>query len=264
MAKNKGWGLAAFPEANETVSVDATRCVFERNKNLSTRSPNTGYESGLGGGGILAFAEGSGVIDMVVRDSVLQKNKSLAGGGAVDIAAIQSGQIDAEFVNSVFSKNRLLSTLSHGGGFHLSSRDASTVAADIVNCTIVDNKATDSGGIRVSSQDTSSNTMNLKNDIIFGNDAGDVSISAIAGTTTAVNSDHNDIGSLSGDPDATFNDLGGNISADDPLLEHRVHLSSTSPAIDVGTCTGAPSADLEGDPRPTGSGCDIGADEFVP
>jgi hypothetical protein len=37
-----------------------------------------------------------------------------------------------------------------------------------------------------------------------------------------------------------------------------------SPAIDTGTCTGAPSPDFEGDPRPTGSGCDMGADEFVP
>jgi len=37
-----------------------------------------------------------------------------------------------------------------------------------------------------------------------------------------------------------------------------------SPAIDAGTCTGAPPTDFDGDLRPTGTTCDIGADEFVP
>jgi hypothetical protein len=44
----------------------------------------------------------------------------------------------------------------------------------------------------------------------------------------------------------------------------NLHLQSGSPCIDAGTCTGAPAVDVDGDPRPTGSGCDIGADEFVP
>jgi parallel beta-helix repeat protein len=40
------------------------------------------------------------------------------------------------------------------------------------------------------------------------------------------------------------------------------HLSSTSPAIDAGTATDAPSVDLEGNPRPVGKGFDIGAYEY--
>jgi hypothetical protein len=48
------------------------------------------------------------------------------------------------------------------------------------------------------------------------------------------------------------------------MLVHGFELASTSPLIDAGTCTGAPPTDLEGDPRPSGGGCDIGADEFVP
>ena len=42
------------------------------------------------------------------------------------------------------------------------------------------------------------------------------------------------------------------------------HLTAGSPCIDTGTCTGAPTTDFEGDPRPTGASCDMGADEFVP
>jgi len=39
------------------------------------------------------------------------------------------------------------------------------------------------------------------------------------------------------------------------------HLSAASPAINAGTATSAPPTDLEGDPRPSGGGWDIGADE---
>jgi hypothetical protein len=37
-----------------------------------------------------------------------------------------------------------------------------------------------------------------------------------------------------------------------------------SPVIDAGTCAGAPATDIDGDPRPSGAGCDMGADEVVP
>ena len=39
------------------------------------------------------------------------------------------------------------------------------------------------------------------------------------------------------------------------------HLLSSSPAVDAGTPVGAPSVDLEGNPRPVGAGIDLGAYE---
>lgn len=39
------------------------------------------------------------------------------------------------------------------------------------------------------------------------------------------------------------------------------HLRPGSPAIDSGSCEGAPASDIEGDPRPTREGCDMGAYE---
>lgn len=63
----------------------------------------------------------------------------------------------------------------------------------------------------------------------------------------------------------TYNDLGGNISADPLFVGSRdEHLRPGSPAIDTGTCVGAPVTDFDGDPRPSGAGCDMGADEVVP
>ena len=61
-------------------------------------------------------------------------------------------------------------------------------------------------------------------------------------------------------------DQGGNLAVDPLFVKpgKDVHLTAGSPLIDAGTCTGAPTTDIDGDPRPTGAGCDIGADEFVP
>jgi hypothetical protein len=44
----------------------------------------------------------------------------------------------------------------------------------------------------------------------------------------------------------------------------RIHLSPGSPMIDAGSCASSPPIDIDGDPRPTGAGCDIGADEQLP
>jgi hypothetical protein len=59
-----------------------------------------------------------------------------------------------------------------------------------------------------------------------------------------------------------INDLGGNVSIDPQLAGFE--LAAISPLIDAGSCSGAPSVDFGGDPRPSGVTCDIGADEYVP
>jgi len=48
-----------------------------------------------------------------------------------------------------------------------------------------------------------------------------------------------------------------------PQLTADGHLSAGSPAVDAGVCTGAPTDDFDGDHRPQGAACDIGADEFA-
>ena len=52
----------------------------------------------------------------------------------------------------------------------------------------------------------------------------------------------------------------GNLNVD-PLLDATWHLTATSPVIDKGTSTEAPSRDIDGDNRPKGTAVDIGADE---
>ncbi len=65
-------------------------------------------------------------------------------------------------------------------------------------------------------------------------------------------------------------DLGpGNIYGDPRFIRPAwgesgdYHLQAGSPAVDAGVCIGAPTDDLDGDRRPQGPTCDIGADEFT-
>lgn len=57
-------------------------------------------------------------------------------------------------------------------------------------------------------------------------------------------------------------DLRGAADTGDTFAVVDYHLRWDSAAIDAGTATGAPSADLDGEARPAGAGYDIGADEF--
>jgi hypothetical protein len=41
-----------------------------------------------------------------------------------------------------------------------------------------------------------------------------------------------------------------------------VHLAATSALLNAGSCADAPSLDFDGESRPLGDGCEIGADEF--
>jgi hypothetical protein len=60
--------------------------------------------------------------------------------------------------------------------------------------------------------------------------------------------------------------ISGNTTADPKFVDlalRNFHLQSTSPAINKGLSTNAPSIDYEGNTRPQGSGFDIGAYEYV-
>ena len=263
-------GLSAGAAGNSTVDIVATNLVVRKNRDRDKVVPD--------GCGILLRSLDSGALSATLTASTIQSNGpgfETRGGGIY--ASREGGVLELELDGSTVSKNRA----PEGAGIWAAGSDlvlinsgvfrngASDVGGGLVfygygaqlsltNSTIAGNRAPTGGGLVVNSS-----SADLLNAIVWGNRALS-GVDLATAPSTVVNADHSDIGQrvVAG----TFNDLGGNIDAD-PLLRSRnrdVHIRPGSPAIDTGTCTGAPTTDFDGDPRPTGAGCDMGADEFVP
>ena len=166
--------------------------------------------------------------------------------------------------NSFLARN----ASAFGGAIGVVAESGATVSAMLVNDTAVRNKATAAdapsgcrgGAVYVSGAGA---TVDLKNVILWRNRARSAAEDACIVNAAVADADHDDIGAHL-EPSGTFDDQGGNLDVDPELLDGGFRLAAASPMIDAGTCTGAPPTDIEGDPRPSGAGCDIGADEVVP
>jgi len=242
-------------------------------------------------------------MDVTLTNSLVTRNRSGAGGGVVvEAGGFQNETVSATFDHVIFRKNHALTGgglytadaqvlvqnctfdgntardpevnfRSPGGGLQLGG--CAMGACTVVNSAFVKNHAVDGGGIFVfgtadlvnvtASRNTGRGGVGgiwidsgtVLNSLVWGNRGNPRDVFAF----TNADLDHSDVDEKSG----PVTDLGGNINAN-PLFVSRsdIHLSPASPAIDTGTCMGAPTTDFEGDPRPTGAGCDMGADEFVP
>ncbi len=128
----------------------------------------------------------------------------------------------------------------------------------ITNCTLVNNTTANQGGA-IGNWNNSIST--VKNCIVWGN-----APQQLFNDTSTTNITYSDVmGGFSGE---------GNINADPRFVAaDDFHLSADSPCIDMGTATGAPPRDLDGQIRPVdipgvgtngeGDGFDMGAYEYV-
>jgi len=227
-------------DANATMNVGLDHVLFKRNR-ASPLNDNPGTAGGLfvgSGGSPSQLLVQNCIFDSNLATKVLRFHNASLGGGVV--LSCNQGSCQFKLVNSVLVHNRG----AFGGALYANG------SVDLVNVTVTKNTATYvlPGGVY--------GAATVRNSILWGNHGKPGYPQDLYGGAV----DHSDV--LDG---GFYTDLGGNISAD-PLLvsTHDVHLRPGSPAIDTGTCTGAPTTDFEGDPRPTGASCDMGADEFVP
>jgi predicted outer membrane repeat protein len=221
---NSGWhGGAIYASSDSPIIID---CVFESN-------------SGTGG----AIRNGS----PYASGCIFRKNGTWA---------VYSGHCN--FYNCIFAGNK------GGTGGACNIGDGS----EIVNCTFTGNKGSQGGAIY-----SNGTTGFIKNCIFWGNTAptdpdlyGGIPVSycAIENGGTFADGGNNLTGQ---DPlfvtDGYWDDNGtpgdGN---DDFWVNGDYHLRSSSPCKNVGTNADAPSNDLDGNPRPSGSGVDMGAYEY--
>ncbi|OGR01507.1 MAG: hypothetical protein A2511_02610 [Deltaproteobacteria bacterium RIFOXYD12_FULL_50_9] len=128
----------------------------------------------------------------------------------------------------------------------------------MINSTFSGNKAGTTGG----AISVASSSVTVKNSILYGN-GGSGGNSEINGSVTASYSDIKQTGyegnnNLNTDPD--FVSPVNYSSA--PTSNGNYHLGLSSPVIDMGTATGAPTDDIDNNVRPIGTH-DMGADEVI-
>jgi hypothetical protein len=292
--------LVAIAESGDSIALLIDGFVLTRGK-AAARSPFLlDYSAPFplsqdGGGGIYGLATG-GTIVMTVRECVITRNRSkIVAGGGVFVGASRGGTADVTFERTTITENRV----AYGGGIELVSSQQfaeapAVVHVRVVNSTVANNRAEGSAAIfalqnggqavldlvnstvtgNAAREDSDEEvegaivlnhaTANITNTILWGNVVSPPAAGADldVGQAAVANVDHSDVGEFIEVSGGTFNDVGANLSVD-PLLRGFA-LTPASPLIDAGTCAGAPAEDFDGDARPSGVACDIGADEFVP
>ncbi|HEV2784195.1 MAG TPA: right-handed parallel beta-helix repeat-containing protein [Actinophytocola sp.] len=255
-----------------------------RNNVISGNHPNC--SGGVGGGGIAVRGAGT----VTVADNLITDNSSSFDGGGIALFAAGTPVIS----NNVISNN---SAASFGAGGGISMFNLSD--ALITNNIIVGNTAGQGGGIYwlVPSGDRGPIVMNntiadnggsaviadgfdvaarLVNNILLSSGAQATLHCGDFNDPNPPVIEHNDVVNTGGGPrygglctDRTG--LDGNISADPAFAAPAAgdyHITPGSPAVDAGRNAGAPTTDIDGDPRPldgNGDGIpvvDLGADEL--
>lgn len=246
-----GGAITATAFQTSAVTVAVSRSRFLRNGTVAL----------MGGGAIAAIAASSSTYNLTIDDSTFVGNTARGNGGAITVLSSTTGAVALTLTNDLLAGNN--AKIGSGGGFYIDAFAGPATTLAITNCTVTDNIALDPGGGVVLNGTLSTV---LTNAIIWGNQSRQTSIAGDDVTLSAstLDIDHSDIGQLFQNG-GTVNDMGGNIDAN-PLLvnpPNDLHLRAASPCIDAGTCVGAPTTDFEGDSRPSGTSCDIGADEFI-
>ncbi|NLD94423.1 MAG: hypothetical protein GX639_17340, partial [Fibrobacter sp.] len=215
--------------------VSIVSCLFKNNVSLSDN-----------GAGLYNKSRKPIKIDGSVFDGNTTKDSSsLSGGGAIYI----SGAL-TEIVNSVFTLN-----IAKGKGGAIFNNGS---ILKLVNCTFYNNSATKGAG-GINNQLAQSTIVNT----ILWNNNGEISDTISNVNYSCIRGGYPGNGNISSLPEftSTINPEGadGKYGTNDDGLR----LTGNSPCLDNALTSGAPPVDITGIIRPSGSGVEIGAYEYV-
>ena len=197
------------------------------------------------GGGIEAYVAG----DVVIRNNVIRFNTGGVHANGITIWTWISGSV-------IIENNLIVSNATNA---------LMIVSADVaLTFSIINNTISDNGGNGIQLHDTY-NQITIKNNILENNTGYGINL------TSGINFPISDYNLVYDNQLGNYNNIltGTNDVNENPYFINKgtgdYHLKDWSNAIGVGTVTGAPSIDIESNPRPNppGSNPDIGAYENV-
>ncbi|WP_347269067.1 LamG-like jellyroll fold domain-containing protein [Paracoccus sp. (in: a-proteobacteria)] len=270
-----GMGVTAAANGGGVVDLTLDNCLIDNN------SAGHGYGAGVG-----AQAHGAGsVLNLTLnRVRVVHNTITFYAGAGLYLAADNAAVLNAQLTNTLVARN----TAMYGAGFYVAAAapdgyggliNPGTVNLSLLNGTVTANHAFQysyygggyGGGMSV---DGLIGTVNItaKNSIVYGNTATnpaatDFYLDHRAAGQLTIDATFSDIGTIYNEPasPATVTLGSGTISSDPLFVSPAVdnfRPQGGSPVVDTGTASGAPSGDLDGAPRPVGSGIDMGAYEI--
>ncbi len=175
--------------------------------------------------------------------------------------------------NSVVENNLIYGYQNYGIALYQIDSSGGSKNNVIVNNTIASPATNAAAAIRILDAGTGNAILN---NILLG--GGGITYRVSADSLPGLISDYNVVGALDQSEDTgatetlaqwqtqTGQDAHSFVASPSQLFANAAsndyHLSSSSSAIDVGTSTNVPATDLDGNPRPSGKGYDIGACEY--
>jgi len=250
LGPNDASAIAASSSGGTTVKIELVDSVVRR---LASAAP-----------AVTAWSGGSVELSVLRSRIVDNRPRSRSQGGAIGVTAHEAGTVVASLVNSLVAGNRtrepqgMIDGWASGAGAH--------VDLTIRHSTVTSFHGV---GVRLGEYFAGTTTATIASSIVWwnGREAGSaLRLEGHLDGNVTVNASDNLLGARAVGFGMTFNDLGNNVDADPLFAQPRRSylLRADSPAVDAVSCTLAPPTDLDGDPRPSGSACDLGADERVP
>ncbi len=209
------------------------------------------YGNEMYGGGIFCDAYGTNNRCSPALVNVIISGNYAESGGGVYNNGFMSGVSSPLLTNVIISGNRA----DRGGGMTNNGFSGGTSSPSLTNVTISGNHATQYGGGMFNQGTDGTSSPALVNSIVWGNKAGSSEMQ-VAGTGCTW--ERSIIG-----PGAA---VASNLNTDPAFVDATsgdFHVTSGSPAVDHGDETMAPETDIDGDPRPSGTAPDLGADEVA-
>lgn len=219
-------------------------------------------------GALNMIANGTSVMKWSIMNTTIVNSESTStSGGGAHILHWNGSTADVFIVNSIAVNNL-------SSGLYNQTSDTAVGRWKIINSDITHNQSSDAGegyGLDGFTLDNAILSIKAKNTILWGNQKTDLNIRGF-GDSTIIEAEYSDIGPVNAAFGAIYTP-GTGIINEDPLFtdvgQSNFTLQKTSPCIDVGTNSGVPLTDFEGNLRVMDGNfdslyiTDIGADEYA-